>query len=312
MNNYINYENAMYSRFFGLNPIEVLGQNNYTNYYYKRYLYNKIYSCFDFKLLDNWDLNTFRFALFHFGSVAIFKRGGGWHMGFWSPKEWNANYNPKKVFCHLFFEEKNKGTKDIYEVGKDAFIVKIFDDYMGFDDLVKSTSELLANCERTMNVALMNANVNLYATVDDPKKKAEIDNAYAEATAGKPLVYVDKDKTKDLKENEDLLKPFTNHDTIGALDRILTCRRTIVNNFLTEIGIKNANTNKKERLISDEVNQNNEEVSANVTIAYDNMKKTFDEFNKISNLTQKISVDLHYDYEEENDLTISEGGVIDV
>lgn len=312
MNNYIDYESAMYSRFFGLNPIEVLGQSNCTNYYYKRYLYNKIYSCFDFKLLNNWDLNTFRFALFHFGSVAIFKRNGGWSMGFWSPKEWNANYNPKKIYCRLFFEEKGAETKEVYEVGKDAFIVKIFDDYMGFDDLVKSTSELLANCEKTMNVALMNANVNLYATVKDPKDKEEIDNAYAEATNGKPLVYVDKEKTKDLKENEDILKPFTNHDTISALDRILTCRRTIVNNFLTEIGIKNANTNKKERLISDEVNQNNEEVSANVTIAFDNMKKTFDEFNKVSNLTQKISVDLHYDYEEENDLTISEGGVLDV
>ena len=61
-------------------------------------------------------------------------------------------------------------------------------------------------------------------------------------------------------------------------------------------------------MISDEVNQNNEETSANVTICYNNIKEAFGIFNSISGLTQKLSVDLHYDYESENDLEVSEGG----
>lgn len=313
MKNYINYENAMYRQFFGLQPVEVLGQSNYTNYYYKRYLYNKIYSCFDFKLLNGWALNTFRFCLFHFGSIAIFKRNGGWNIGAWSPKEYDNDYNPIKVYCHFFFENTKAAIKDVYTVGEDAFIVKIFDDYLGFDDLVRATSTTLANCEKAIDVALMNANVNLYATVDSEKKKVELQNAYAAATQGQPLVFIDKDKTADLKEGEDLFKPWTNHDTVGALDRILTCRRTIVNNFLTEIGIKNANTNKKERLISDEVNENNEETSANVTIAFANIKSVFDAFNKKSGLSEKISVDLHYDYNNDDDaISVGEGADLDV
>lgn len=311
MNTYIDFEHEMYQRFYGMQPIEVKGQNNYTNYFYKRYLYNKIYSCFDFKLLDNWTLNTFRFCLFHFGSIAIFKNNGGWSIGYWSPKEFDSDMNPKVIYCSKFFEKlPNTSTK--YEVGKDAFIVKIFDDYLGYDDLVRETSELLANCTKTVNIALTNANVNLYATVKSKKQKTMLDVAYAEGTQGKPMVFVDEELTKDMEPNEDIFKPWTNHDTIGAMDRILQCRRTIMNNFLTEIGIKNANTQKKERLISDEVNENNEETSANVTIAFDNISKTFEEFNNISGLSQKIEVDLKYDYNSDKDaIDVNEGGELD-
>ena len=308
MNNYIDFEHRMYQNYFGMQPVEVAGQRNYTNYFYKRYLYNKIYSCFDFKLLDNWALNTFRFALFHFGSVAIFKKDNRWSIGTWSVAEFDEDMNPKKVYCHYFFQ-KNKAAGIIYTVGEDAFIVRIFDDYFGYDDLVRETSVLLDNCTKTVNVALMNANVNLYATVDNEKTKTELETAYARGTTGQPMIFIDKDKTKDLKDGEDLFKPWTNHDTISSMDRILTCRRTIINNFLTEIGIKNANTNKKERLISDEVNQNNEETSANVTIAFDNISKVFEAFNKKSGLTTKISVDLKYDYNDDVDaLSVNEGG----
>ena len=298
----------MISKFYGMAPEDVRGQSNYTNYFFKRYLYNKIYSCFDIKLLEEWPLNTFRFCLFRFGSIAIFKYKGGWTYGPWETSEWDQYYNPKKIYCHTLLEEPALIKKNVYTVGEDAFIVKCFDDYIGFDDLVRSTSVLMANCEKTTNIALMNANVNLVAKVKSEKQKEQIDIAYATAQEGKPLSFLDDEDVNDLKgDSNDILTPWTNHDTIGAMDRILTCRRTILNNFLTEIGIKNANTNKKERLISDEVNQNNEETSANVTIVYNNMKKAFDEFNKKSGLSEKISVDLHYDYETENDLYIGEG-----
>ena len=109
----------------------------------------------------------------------------------------------------------------------------------------------------------------------------------------------------DLKKDS-LLEPFTNHDTVNSLDKLLVCRRTIVNNFLTEIGIKNANTMKKERLISDEVNENNEEISANINIWYDNIKEGFDTFNKIYGT--KLSVELIETDTNDDTMVLEKGG----
>lgn len=308
MRNYINFEHRMYKNFYGLSPVNVMGQQNYTNYYYKRYLYNKIYSVFDIKLLDSWSLRTFRFCLFHFGSVAIYKKNGGWTWGSWSVKEWDVQMQPKLIYCHSLINDVDDNK--IYKVGKDAIIVSCFDDYIGWDDLVREHSELIANCVKTTCVALENANVTMYATVKNRKQKTELEHAWARGSKGQPVIFIDEENSKDFegKPKEDIFKPWTNHDTLAALDRILTAKRTIKNEFLTEIGIKNANTQKKERLISDEVNQNNEETSANVTVCFNNIKAAFDKFNSISNLTQKLSIDLHYDYEIENDVEVSEGG----
>ena len=48
-------------------------------------------------------------------------------------------------------------------------------------------------------------------------------------------VVVGKDKIMTDLKKDSLLEPFTNHDTVNSLDKLLVCRRTIVNNFLTEI-----------------------------------------------------------------------------
>lgn len=61
-------------------------------------------------------------------------------------------------------------------------------------------------------------------------------------------------------------------------------KRTIINEFLTKIGIANANYDKRERLNSDEVNQNNEETKAMISVIFDNLKESISEINAISAL----------------------------
>lgn len=287
-NNYMDFEARMTRNYNGLHPIDVKGVSNFNNMYQCRYLWNKIYSKFKFDFGDlKWDLNTFRMLLFRYGSVAVFKsKDAGWVFAPWSVEKLNLYLNPKKIRGYkLYYNEYFTDLEG--EIDKDCVIIKCMDDYLGLNDLVESTAELLANCDKAINVALMNANVNLVGFADDKKMAEEIKTAYAEATKGVPLVITNKNK---LTGKNSLLEPFTNHDTVMSMDRLLTCRRTIVNNFLTEIGINNANSNKKERLITDEVNANDEEVSANIEVIYDNLKKGFEAFNKISKLN--ISVEL--------------------
>ena len=74
-------------------------------------------------------------------------------------------------------------------------------------------------------------------------------------------------------------------------------KRSIMNEFLTEIGINNANTSKRERLISDEANANNEEIQTIVELWLDNLKKCCDKVNKMFNLN--IGIELRHKEEEQ-------------
>ena len=59
--------------------------------------------------------------------------------------------------------------------------------------------------------------------------------------------------------------------------------------FSTAIGIPNANTDKKERLITDEVNANNEETESLCELWLEQLKKTCDKTNEMFGID--ISVD---------------------
>ena len=65
--------------YFNMQPSEVKGKANNSTEYYKRMLYTKLYSTLEFSLPGDWDLNFFRFWLFHYGSIAvIYTKEYGW------------------------------------------------------------------------------------------------------------------------------------------------------------------------------------------------------------------------------------------
>lgn len=311
MNNFISYSSAMSQAYNGLHPIDAEGITNFNQYYQSRYLYNKIYSKFDFKLPKDWDLNTFRFWLFRWGSIAVFKKGDEIFFSPYSVESLNRYLNPYECRAYSYSNDLNyDNVKGIN--GKTCQIIKCFDDFLGWEDLVRDTAESLADIDKAIKVATMNANVNLVAFAENAKEAEEIKTQYANATQGTPLVITNAKFAKLFRELglNSLLQPFTNHDTVSSLDKLLVARRTIVNNFLTDIGIKNANISKKERLNEQEVEANDEEVSAVVTIAFENLKECFEKVNEIFGIG--IEVDLKNDYEEKDELVVVEGGETNV
>ncbi len=64
---------------------------------------------------------------------------------------------------------------------------------------------------------------------------------------------------------------------------LLLTKRSIMNEFLTEIGINNANTDKRERLNSDEVNANNSEVRCTIVRFIDTLNECARKINENPN-----------------------------
>ena len=275
---------------FNIQPSMVKGTANAGVEFYKRLLYAKIYSTLDFTLPDTWKKNYFRFWLFHVGSIGvIYTNEFGWVCQPYSILQLDLYYNPKVIEVYNQFIK----TPKIGAVGINAGIIKCMDDYFGLDDIVTRYATDLAQCDRSIEVNLMNSNVTAFFKAKNKKDADAIKEAYAQATTGKPFVVINKE-VMDEDNIETLLPNMKNNYLVNDL---LQSRRSILNAFLTEIGIRNANYDKRERLNSQEVSENNDETSAIITVIYDNIKKSMEEVNKISGLN--LDVALHYDYDTE-------------
>lgn len=281
---------------FNIQPSVVKGRANAGTEYYKRLLYTKIFSTLDFKLPEAWKKNYFRYWLFHFGSIAvIYTNEFGWVAQPYSILELDIYYNPKTIQVYNQFIK----TPKIGAVDVNAGIIKCMDDFFGLDDIVTRYATDLAQCDRSIEVNLMNSNVTAFFKANSKKDADAIKDAYAQATTGKPFVVVNKEVMDD-DAIETLLPNVRNNFIVNDL---MQARRGILNAFLTEIGIRNANYDKRERLNSQEVNENNDETSAIISVIYDNIKSSMERINAISGLG--LDVSLHYDY----DTSAQEGGL---
>lgn len=290
MNEPIMYGQEMMLDHWNIQPSIVRGRANAGTEYYKRLLYTKIYSVLDFTLPDNWKKNYFRFWLFHFGSIAvIYTREFGWVCQPYSIIDLDIYYNPRTIQVYNQFIK----TPKIGAVGVNAGIVKCMDDFFGLDDIVTRYATDLAQCDRSIEVNLMNSNVTAFFKAKSKKDADAIKEAYGQATTGKPFVVINKEVMDDEEINTLLPKIKDNF----IVNDLLQARRGILNAFLTEIGIRNANYDKKERLNSQEVSENNDETKAIISVIFDNIKRSFDDINAFSGLS--LSVSYNYDYETE-------------
>lgn len=79
------------------------------------------------------------------------------------------------------------------------------------------------------------------------------------------------------------------------IDKLDIHKHQVFNDALTVLGINNANTDKKERLITDEVTSNEQLVNYYLNCWYKTRKKACDEINKkfLSDSDTKISIKLN-------------------
>lgn len=298
MNNPVMFSQEMIMDHFNIQPSQVRGRANSGTEFYKRLLYTKLYSTLEFTLPETWKKNYFRYWLFHLGSIGvIYTKEFGWVCQPYSVIKLDLYYNPKVIQVYNSFIK----TPKIGAVGINAGIIKCMDDYFGLDDIVTRYATDLAQCDRSIEVNLMNSNVTAFFKAKSKKDADAIKEAYAQATTGKPFVVINKEVMDD--EVIDTMLPNMKNNFL--VNDLLQARRGILNAFLTEIGIRNANYDKKERLNSQEVNENNDETSAVISVIYDNIKRSMEEVNEVSGLG--LDVKLHYDYRDEEDQNTWQG-----
>ena len=267
--------------FFARKPKDVDGVANTSAMYYRDWLLKKILSRFQFDGLPSfWDLDYFLEVLFIEGKICITDTGMGVIPLKCSPTGVGVFEQPTEVIIANPVLGSMRRTIDV-----DCALIKLQYNYAGCGWMINRYATLLAMCDSGVAVNLMNSKL-AYVFKAASKAQAEtMKKMYDDITMGKPAVFVGENGALN-QENVWNLPVKENF----VADDIQLLKRKIINEFLTEIGIDNTNTDKRERLTDDEVNANNQEVLANIQHWYDNISDGITRANKLYNLNLSVKI----------------------
>ena len=145
-----------------------------------------------------------------------------------------------------------------------------------------STLELFAyrlyEAERTCDVNIKAQKTPVLITVDETQRLT-MENIYSQYDGNKPVIFGDKNQL-----NGQVLKAIST-EAPYVVDKISEYKKDIWNEALTFLGIQNIAVNKKERLVTDEANYNNEVTNLNLQSFLIPRQEACKKFNELFGLT---------------------------
>ena len=245
----------------------------------------KAISVFKWQLPDTWDADYFLYTLYGYGYCAVINTEEFGVIPQWGALGgYNVFYRPTYV---TITNPLIKGMKRP-TIGIDCTIIKLQPDYGSITDLVNYYADMLALCSESIGINMINSHVSTVFPAANKAMAESYKKMYDKIASGDPAVVVDKNLFSDT--GEPVWTPFqANIKNEYISDMILADMRKIEAQFDTDIGIPNANTDKRERLITDEVNANNVETAIRCEFWLEQIKKAVEETNTM--FGTDISVD---------------------
>lgn len=279
----------------GCRPLGVQVQDNSLFQMFQRLLLQRAISVFEWTVPQTWDLDYFLYCLYINGFVSIiYTPQYGTIPQECTTTGYNVYYRPTSVLI------ANPLLGSIERViDKTCVIFKMANDYRGIMDVVNYYAQqmaLTAECYACNNVTSKLA----YVFAAEDKTMAEsMKKAADQILSGKPYTVVGKklfDKQGNLKMEMFLQNLKANY----IAPEILQNLQKLQNMFDTAIGIPNANTDKKERQIVDEVNSNNVGTMSMVDMWFKRWTRTCKDVKKM------FGVDVSVKWRVKPDVEVSE------
>ncbi len=269
-----------YEEAYGVKPNEVNAQNTFRTDFYKSFLWRLFLGSVKLDLPLKWSIDFFRAVLFWGGGIALttldeyvvpfsysIKTRNRWHypVDVEATGELAEDIGARKVGvdCELIYMDSADYPNAPYSIGIESYI-QIY-------------AEKLANCDGAIDVNLMVSRTPYIFGCEDEKQVADMKGLVNRIMSGAPAIYykMSRKASKSPQAKDLPLLKTPVKENFVALDTQIA-KRTIINEFLTGIGINNANTDKKERLITSEVEANDGEILAAVSLWQDNINRGID------------------------------------
>ena len=258
---------------FGRKPNDVSGIENITSSYYFSYLLRLVKGIFDFKAPEHWDTDFLLDTLLLNGVFGIFENNSEPLALNCQPYGVNVYYKPTD------FNIANPviGTFS-KKIGVDGAIIYLEEEpsmnatFRTIRPLLTKYSHQLAACDKCIDQSLMNSGVAAIFSASSKKAAESFRKMYDEIAEGNPAVFVDEELGLASGTSRNL--QYTPAKDNYICDLVQIQKRKIIEEFLTAIGVNNANTDKRERLNADEVNSNNDECYIATSVWRRNLKET--------------------------------------
>ncbi len=268
--------------FFHHNPKSVNDMTNNSFFYYQFQLMTKVKSVLTIEgYPKNWNIDNMWDVILQNGYIPIVSTALGslaLEGGFYGQ---NMYYMPTNVIVNN--PVLGNINRVIGEDGELLYINYEYNTFQGVMPLINRYAVLLANIDCSLNVSLMNSRVaHIFEAESDAEVKT-LQKMYDDVSKGNPAVFLKKG-TRSLPSSNENTSFLNVKNTYIGNDLLLT-KKSIMNEFLTEIGINNANTDKRERLNSDEVNANNTEVRCTIMRYIDSLNECAKKINENSNFS---------------------------
>lgn len=276
---FINQYNAMRS------PSTVHCRNTALVEYYTRYLFQKVISVFEFENLpEEWADNYFKYVLFGYGVIAvIYTDKYGVICQDCGLSGFDVFYQPTRCIIanpHL------PGLKE-FKIHENCEIIKLQPDYGSVMDLVTTYADLMALALETTGANLLNSKLSYVFFAENKTAAESFKKLYDRVASGEPMAVIDKNLL--MEDGTPAWQIFTQNVGQNYItDRLLNDMKTLEDQFNTVIGVPNANTQKRERMITDEVNANNVDTQCRVNLWLETMNKDIEQVNKMFGTDIKV------------------------
>lgn len=250
-----------------VNPSTVHVRNNHTFEYFKRYLLKRAISVFKFNIPTLWDINYFCYTLFAYGFISVLKvEPYGVICQQCGLQGYNLYYNPTEIVV------SNPNITGIItrKIGADCAVIKLQPDYCGVMDIVEYFAAKLALLSEAVDMNMLNSKLAYVFYATNKRQAESFKKLFDNVMSGEPAVVVD---TALKPDDGNIINAFENNLKQNYITPdMLSDMRTLINEFDSMVGLPNANTQKRERMITDEVSANNVETKSLSALWLDTMR----------------------------------------
>lgn len=294
---FYDYQNAIISQ---TAPNTVHVKNVGLTRFFQRYLLQKAISVFKWEMPSTWSRDYFLYTLYCRGFVAIVNtdKFGVIPQGC-GLKGYNVFYQPRSVIIQNPLISRTLEP----EIGRNCVLLKLQPDYCGIMDLVSFYAQEMALASEAVDVNLLNSKLSYVFTASNKNAAESLKKLYDRIASGEPAVVVDKALYND--DGTVCWEAF--QQNVGQnyiVSDLLSDLRKIEAEFDTKVGIPNANTDKKERLISDEVNANNVETRNLPELWLESLRQGCEEARKM------FGIDLSVDWRNQPEQSMQPTGEV--
>lgn len=268
------------------NPSTIHTQNIGLTKFFERYLIDDFLGQWEVKLPETWAYNYTMYTLVYFGFLAVINTDKFGVI----PQHCNL-YGYDVMYQPTTAQIINPLIPNAIDarIHRDAELIKLFPDFGGIYDLIQFYAEKMALLSEGIDVNIINSKLSYIIGVDNKSSAETFKKTIDKVTSGEACVVTGKELFSEdgtpmwTTFAQNLSQNYIASQQIEDLKKLKLM-------FDTDVGIPNANTEKKERLTDDEVNSNNIETQTKIELIADSLKESAERVNKMfgTNISFKL------------------------